>query len=175
MTELFHFQFSLFNHKGFDLVISAWSRGFPYFLQFKSEFCNMELITWATASSQSCFCWLHRTSSSLAAKNIINLILVLTIWWCPCVESSVVFLEENVSHDQCILLVNSIRFFLFHFVLQGQTCLILQVSPDFLFSYSNPLWFKGHPFFLFVCLFLMLFLDGLVSLHRIIQLQLLWH
>ena len=32
-------------------------------------------------SSKSCFCWLYRPSPSLAAKNIINLILVLTIWW----------------------------------------------------------------------------------------------
>ena len=44
-------------------------------------------MIWATVSSWSCFCWLYRASPSLAAKNIINLILVLTIWWCPCVES----------------------------------------------------------------------------------------
>ena len=55
-------------------------------------------------SSQSCFCWLYKASTSLAAKNIINLILVLTIWWCPCVESSLALLEEGVSYDQCILL-----------------------------------------------------------------------
>ena len=34
------------------------------------------------------FCWLYRASLSLASKNIINLTSVLTIWWCPCVESS---------------------------------------------------------------------------------------
>ena len=51
-------------------------------------------MIWATVSSQSCFCWLYRASLSLAAKNIINLILVLTVWWCPCVESSLVLLEE---------------------------------------------------------------------------------
>ena len=43
-------------------------------------------MIWATVSSWSCF-WLYRASPSLAAKNIINLISVLTIWWCPCVES----------------------------------------------------------------------------------------
>ena len=48
-------------------------------------------MIWATVSSRSCFCWLYRVSPSLAAKNIINLISVLTIWWCPCVESSLVF------------------------------------------------------------------------------------
>jgi len=47
-------------------------------------------MIWTTVSSQSCFCWLYRAAPSLAAKNIINLISVLTIWWCPCVESSLV-------------------------------------------------------------------------------------
>ena len=40
-------------------------------------------MIWATVSSQSCFCWLYRASPSLASKNIINLISLLTIWWCP--------------------------------------------------------------------------------------------
>ena len=56
-------------------------------------------MIWATVCSQSCFCWLYRASPSLAAKNIINLISVLTIWWCPCVESSLVLLEESVWND----------------------------------------------------------------------------
>ena len=43
-------------------------------------------MIWATVSFRSCFCWLYRASPSLAAKNIISLISVLTIWWCPCVE-----------------------------------------------------------------------------------------
>ena len=59
---------------------------------------------WSTVSYQSCFCWLYRVSPSLVAKNIINLISVLTIWWCPCVESSLVLLEEGVCYDQCVLL-----------------------------------------------------------------------
>ena len=61
-------------------------------------------MIWATVSSRSCFYWLYRASPSLAAKNIINLISVLTIWWCPCVESSLVLLEEGVCYDQCVLL-----------------------------------------------------------------------
>ena len=61
-------------------------------------------MIWATVSSWSCFCWLYRASPSLAAKNIINLISVFTIWWCPCVESSLVLLEEGVCYDQCVLL-----------------------------------------------------------------------
>ena len=69
-----------------------------YFVQFKSEFCNKDFMIWATASSLSCFCWLYRASPSSAAKNIISLILVLTIWWCPCIHSSLVLLEEGFVH-----------------------------------------------------------------------------
>ena len=54
------------------------------------------------------FCWLYRASPSLAAKNIINLILVLTIWWCPCVESSLVLLEEGVAMTSAFSWQNSI-------------------------------------------------------------------
>ena len=98
-------------------------------------------MIWAIVSSQSCFCRLYRASPSLATKNIINLILVLTIWWCPCAELLLV-LEKGVCYDQCVLLA----FALLHFVLQGQTCLLLQVSLDFLLSHSNPLWWKGSLF-----------------------------
>ena len=93
----------LYNRKGFDLGQPEWSRGFPYFLQLKSEFCNKEFKICARVSSQAFFCWLYRTSPPLAAKNIINLILVLTIWWCPHVESSLVVLEEVFCYDQCNL------------------------------------------------------------------------
>ena len=92
----------LYYRKGFDLY-HTWM-GFPCFLQFKSEFGNKEFMIWATVSSQSCFCWLYRAFPSLAAKNIINLILVLTIWWCPHVESSLVLVEEGLCYDQCFLL-----------------------------------------------------------------------
>ena len=85
-------------------IIHEWSSGYPYFLQFKSEFGNKEFMVWATVSSQSCFCWLYRASPSFATKTIILLISVLTIWWCPFVESSLVLLEEGVCYDQCILL-----------------------------------------------------------------------
>ena len=56
-------------------------------------------MIWATVSSRSCFYWLCRASPSLAAKNIINLISVLTIWWCPYVESSLALLGEGVCYD----------------------------------------------------------------------------
>ena len=112
-------------------------------------------MIWATVSSWSCFCWLYRASPSLATKNIINLISVLTIWWCPCVKSSFVLLEDAVCSDQCVFFAKLLAFALLYFVLQGQTCLLPQVSLDFLLLYSSPLWAKGH-------LFLVLVLEGLV-------------
>ena len=35
---------------------------------------------------------------------------------------------------------------LLYFVLRGQTCLLLQVSLNFLLLHPNPLWWKGHLF-----------------------------
>ena len=61
-----------------------------------------------------------------------------------------------------------LAFALLHFVLQGQICLLLQVSLDFLLLPSSPLWWNGH-------LFWGLVLEGLVGLYRTIQLQFLWH
>ena len=126
-------------------------------------------MIWATVSSWSYFCWLYRAFPSLAAKNIISLISVLTIWWGQCVESSLMLLEESVCYDQGVLLAKLLlAFALLHSVLQGQICLLLQVFLDFLLLHSSPLQCKGH-------LFWMLVLKGLVSLHRTVQLQLLQH
>ena len=61
-----------------------------------------------------------------------------------------------------------LAFSLLHSVLQGQICLLLQVSLDFLFLHSSPLWWKGH-------LFWVLALECLVGLHRTVQLQHLQH
>ena len=61
-----------------------------------------------------------------------------------------------------------LAYYLLCFVLQGQICLLLQVSLDFLLFHSSPLQSKGH-------LFLVLVPKGLVGLHRTIQLQLLQH
>ena len=83
-----YFSLPLYSHKGFDLGHTWMVCGFLHCLQFQSEFGNNEFMIWAIVSSWSCFCWLYRASPSLAAKNIISLILVLTIWWSPCVESS---------------------------------------------------------------------------------------
>ena len=49
-----------------------------------------------------------------------------------------------------------LTFALLCFVLQGQSCLLLQVSLDFPLLHSSPLWWKGH-------LFGVLVLEGLIS------------
>ena len=67
----------------------------------------------------------------------------------------------------CSLNKTLLAFALLHFVLQGQTCLLLQVSLDFLLLHFSPLWWKGD-------LFLVLVLESLVGLHRLVT-QLLQH
>ena len=123
-------------------------------------------MIWATVSSQSCFCWLFRASPSLAAKNIVNLISVLTMWWLSMcrVFSCVVGRGSPVRPLGKTLLA----FALLHSVLQGQICPLLQVFLDFLLLHSSPLEWKGH-------LFWVLILEGLIGLHRTFQLQLLQH
>ena len=66
----------------------------------------------------------------------------------------------------CSLGKTLLAFALPHFVLQGQTCLSFQVSLDFLPLHSSPLQWKGH-------LLWALVLEGLVGLHRTVQIQLL--
>ena len=106
---------------------------------FSTEFFNKEFMIWATVSSQSYFCWLYRTSPSLAAKNITNLISVLSIWSCPRGES--VF---SCVVGRCLLWpVHSLgttlsAFAVLHSILQGQICLLLQVLLNFLLLHSPP-------------------------------------
>ena len=104
---------------------------------------------WATVSSWSCFCWLYRTSPSLAAKNITSLISVLTIWWSPCVESSRIVGRGYWLWPVCSLGKTLLTFDLLHSVLQGQICLLLQVFLDLLLLHSSPLMMmESTPVFL---------------------------
>ena len=61
-----------------------------------------------------------------------------------------------------------LAFALLQTVLQGQMCLLLQESLDFLLLHSCPLRWEAH-------LFWVLVLEGLVGLHTTVQLQLLQH
>ena len=68
----------------------------------------------------------------------------------------------------CSLGKTLLAFALLHFVLQGQINLLFQVFLYFLLLHSSLLSWKGH-------LFWVLVLEGLVGLHRTVQLQLLQH
>ena len=80
-------------------------------------------MIWATVSSWSCFYWVYRASPSLAAKNIINLILVLTI----CRVFSCVVGTGCLLWPVCSLGKTLLAFALLHSILQGQICLLLHV------------------------------------------------
>ena len=125
-------------------------------------------MTWATVSSWSHFCWLYRGSPSLAAKNIISLVLVLAIWWCPRVESSLVLLEEGVCMTSVFSWQNSVSLCPASFFTPRPN---LSVTPGIswlpTFAFQSPVIKRTS--------FLVLFLEGLVGLHRIVHLQFLWH
>ena len=123
-------------------------------------------MIWATVSSWSCFCWLYSfcifdckeyNQSDFGVDQLVMSMCRVFSCWKRCL------LWPVCSFGKTLL-----AFVLLLFVLQGQTCLLLQVSLDFLFLHSSPLWWKEH-------LFLVLVLKGLVSLHRTIQLKLLQH
>ena len=50
LTPWIYLSLLLYNYKGFDLGYTELPRGFPYFLQFKPEFCKDEFMIWATVS-----------------------------------------------------------------------------------------------------------------------------
>ena len=119
-------------------------------------------------SAPGLFCWLYRVFRSSAPKNIINQNLVLTIWWCPCVESSLLLLEEGVCYDQCVLLQNSNSLCPASFSIPRPNLPVTSgVSWLPTFAFQSPIMKRTS--FLFVSL------KGLVGLHRTIQLQLLQH
>ena len=134
-------------------------------------------MIWDTVSSWSCFYWLYRASPSSAVKNVINLISVLTIWWCPCVESSLVLLEEGVGYDLFCSSQNSVSVCPASFCIPRSN---LPVTPGIswlhAFAFQSPMMKRTSFFccflffFLFVC-----FKEGLVGLHRTVQLKLLQH
>ena len=103
----------LYNHKEFDLP----GNGLVVFPTFFNLSLNSAIrSSWSEPQSAPGFVFAN-CSPSVAAKNIISLISVLTSWWCTFVELSLVLLEECV-----FLLAKLLAFALLHFVCQGQTC-----------------------------------------------------
>ena len=124
-------------------------------------------MIWATVSSWSCFCWLYRAFPSSAAKNIINLILVLTIWWCPCVESSPDCWKRVLAMTSTFSWQNSVSLWPASFCTPKPK--VACYSRCFLTSYfCIPIPYNEKDISLGV-----LVLKGLVGLHRTVQLQLL--
>ena len=162
LTPWIYSSLSPYNHKGFDLVTSEWPSGFPYCLQFKSEFCNIR-SSWSEPQSAPSlvFCWLYSASPSLTEKNIINLISVLTDWWCPCVELCCwksVFAMINVFSWQ-----NSVNLCPASFCTPRPN---LSVIPAIFWlptsAFQSPMMKRTY--------FLVLVLEGVVGLHKIDQL-----
>ena len=125
-------------------------------------------MIWTTISPQSCFFSLYRASPSFAAKNIINLVLVLTIWWHACVGSSLVLLCCCVAMISVFSWQSSVSLWAALFCTPRPKLPVtpgISWLPTFAFPY---LWWKGH-------LFWVLVLEGLVGLHRTVQLQPLQH
>ena len=76
--------------------------GLVFFLVFFSLSLNFAMRSlWSESQSAPSllFWWLYIASPSLATKNVINLISVLTIWWCPCVKPSLVLLKKGVCYE----------------------------------------------------------------------------
>ena len=112
-----------------------------------SEFCNKQFIIWARVSSWSCFCWLYRASPSLATKNIIIDFGVDHLVMSMCRVISCVVARGCLLWPVHSLGITLLAFALLHFVFQGQSCLLFQVSLDFLLLRSSPVWWKGNLFF----------------------------
>ena len=88
--------------------------------------------------------------------------------WCTFVESFLFYWKRALIWPVYSLGKILLAFALLHFVLQDQTCLLFQVSLDFLLFLSISLWWKEY-------LLLLLVLERLVVFHRTIQFHLLWH
>ena len=95
-------------------------------------------------------------------------------WWCPCVESYLVLLEEVFAMTSAFSWQNSVSLCPASFCTPRPNLPVtpgISWLPTFVFHFPV---LKRTSFCLFVC-FLMLVLEGLVGLHRSVQLQLLQH
>ena len=120
-------------------------------------------MIWATVSFQSCFCWLYRVLHLWLEEYNQNVFSIDYLVMSICRVFSCV-VGRGFCYEQCVLFAKLLGCAQLHLVFQGQTCLLLQVSLDFLLLHSSPLWWKG-------LLFWVLVLEGLVDLHRTIQFQ----
>ena len=136
----------------FHLSYTCWSSVFPSFLYFKPEFFYEEVTIWATVSPRSCVCWLYTASPPSATKNVINLISILTIWWCPCGKLSLLLLKEYL-----LWLVHSLGRVQLAFVLLHSVAYFIPDSLYLLIPYlcvalpSIPFPTGNYQFVLYIC------------------------
>ena len=129
-------------------------------------------MIWATVNSSSYFCWLYRTSPFSTAKNMINLVSELTIWWCSHVELSLELLERVFAMTIVFSWQNSVSLHPFSFCTPRLFLpVILGISWIPTFAFQSPM-IKRTFFFFF---FLNINSRRHRSFHRTAQLQLLWH
>ena len=128
-------------------------------------------MIWATISSSSYFFWLYRASPSSTAKNIINLISELTIWWCLRVELSFELLERVFAITIVFSWPNSVSLHPSSFCIPRLFLpVILCISWLPTFAFQSPM-IKRTFFFLFFNINS----SRCRPFHRTAQLQLLWH
>ena len=101
-----------------------------------SEPCQLPVLFLLTVQSFSIFGCKEHNQSVLGIDH-----LVMSM----CRVVSCVFGRGCLLWPVCSLDKTLLAFALLHFVLQGQTCLLLQVSLDFILLHSNPLWWNGNP------------------------------
>ena len=123
-------------------------------------------MIWSTVSSQSFF------TASIELLHLwlqkINLISVLTIWWCPCVESLLYCWKRVFAMTGVFSWQNSVSLFPASFCTPRPNLPVnLGISwlPTFAFQFSV---MKRTSF-------LGLVTDSLIGFHRFVQLQLLQH
>ena len=131
-------------------------------------------MIWDTVSSWSVFADCIELLHLLTAKNIINLILELTIWWHPCVQSSLVLLEEGFAMASAFSWQNSVC--LSSFCIPK---LNLPITPNITwlstFAFQSPMMKMTSLLVMTSPKWHLLVLEGLVSLHTTVQIQLLRH
>ena len=112
---------------------------FPAFFSLSLNFAMRSL--WSEPQSALGLVFANYTASpSSATKNVINLILVLAIWWCPCVKSSLVLLKKGICYDQCISWQNSVSRCPASLSSPRPNLPVTTISLDFLLLHSNPRW-----------------------------------
>ena len=140
---------SLHIHRGFDSSCTLLASSYPHFLSFKPEFCYEKLASDLSQSQLQVLYLLAIYNFSIFSYTQCNpfgfLLTILVTCMCKivsCVVGKGYLLWPGHSLSRRIQLA----FALLHFVLQGQTCLLLQESHDFLLLHSNLQWWIEHLF-----------------------------